>query len=136
MSPDLDAILCERYPGIFDSASVIDGKLAWHFECQDGWFQIIDALCALITSHRLKKGTQPVKAHRVREKFGTLRFDYAGGDSYVDGLVDMAATISGQICELCGQKGEIAESLGWLSTRCPEHTEVCASVLPTTHNSF
>jgi hypothetical protein len=124
MNPDLDARLCESYPDIFKSAQLQNGKLAWHFECEDGWFFIIDTLCTLITSHRLRSGDQQVRAYQVKEKFGTLQFGYDGGDSYIEGLVDMATSLSGTICETCGQKGGITERDGWLSTRCPEHVEL------------
>jgi hypothetical protein len=41
-------------------------------------------------------------AKQVKEKFGTLRFYYAGGDEYIRCLVDCAEELSMDVCETCG----------------------------------
>jgi hypothetical protein len=57
----------------------------------------------------------------VKEKFGTLRFYYTGGDDIIDGMVQMAESMSGVTCEECGASGK-TKGGGWLSTRCEAHT--------------
>ena len=47
-----------------------------------------------------------VVVSQIKEKFGTLRFYYTGGDEYVDGLEHMAESMSAKICENCGCPGE------------------------------
>lgn len=54
---------------------------------------------------------------QIKEKFGTLRFYYAGGDDYIRGLVDFAERMSEHICENCGDKGTLDTS-GWHTVRC------------------
>lgn len=54
---------------------------------------------------------------QVKEKFGSLRFYYHGGDEYVAGLVDMAEAMSSCTCEKCGNPGNI-EGSGWIKTLC------------------
>ena len=63
---------------------------------------------------------EQVVAIQVKEKFGGLRFYFNGGDSYIDGVVDMAENMSYVTCEVCGNAGK-AENNGWVRTRCNEH---------------
>ena len=61
-----------------------------------------------------------VTLDQVKEKFGTLRFYYSGGDEYIHGLVSMAESMSGVTCEDCGKPGT-QTSGGWIKTACVEH---------------
>ena len=61
-----------------------------------------------------------VTLDQVKEKFGTLRFYYSGGDDYISGLVSMAESMSGVTCETCGKPGT-QTSGGWIKTVCKEH---------------
>ena len=58
-----------------------------------------------------------VTLDQVKEKFGTLRFYYSGGDDYISGLVSMAESMSGVTCESCGNPGN-QTSGGWIKTIC------------------
>jgi hypothetical protein len=58
-----------------------------------------------------------VTLDQVKEKFGTLRFYYSGGDDYISGMVTMAESMSGVICEDCGNPGE-RKGGGWVRTIC------------------
>jgi hypothetical protein len=61
-----------------------------------------------------------VTLDQVKEKFGTLRFYYSGGDEYISGMVTMAEAMSGITCETCGKPGT-QTSGGWVKTACVEH---------------
>jgi hypothetical protein len=61
-----------------------------------------------------------VVVDQVKEKFGTLRFYYQGGDDYISGLVSMAESMSGVTCEVCGKPGKSTRG-GWIQTLCVEH---------------
>jgi len=61
-----------------------------------------------------------VTLDQVKEKFGTLRFYYSGGDDYISGLVSMAESMSGVTCETCGKPGTSTGG-GWIKTVCEEH---------------
>jgi hypothetical protein len=61
-----------------------------------------------------------VTLDQVKEKFGTLRFYYTGGDDYIRGLVSMAESMSGVTCEECGKPGTSTGG-GWIKTVCKEH---------------
>lgn len=62
-----------------------------------------------------------VVAVQVKEKFGTLRFYYDGGDEYIHGLASMAEWVSSVTCEECGERGKLRGS-GWVYTACDKHT--------------
>jgi hypothetical protein len=62
-----------------------------------------------------------ITVDQVKEKFGSLRFYYTGGDDVVDGMVRMAESMSAVMCEQCGAPGKL-QGKGWLKTRCEQHT--------------
>jgi hypothetical protein len=127
MKQELDQLLCERYPKIFVERhlSEMETCMCWGFAHGEGWFNIIDQLCANIQSHidwKEKQGhaVPQVVAEQVKEKFGTLRFYYRGGDDYVSGLVSMAESMTSVTCEECGAPGTTGGK-GWISTLCETH---------------
>ena len=78
-----------------------------------------------IISEPLREVEQPVcqvTLDQVKEKFGTLRFYYSGGDDYISGLVSMAESMSAVTCEECGNPGKQVGG-GWITTLCKEHAE-------------
>ena len=128
MKPELDRLLCERYPKMMvnRNKSMMETTMYWGFECGDGWFNIIDQLMGNIQHHidwRNRKGevVAQVTVDQVKEKFGTLRFYYTGGDDYVRGLVSMAESMSGVTCESCGNPGKSTGG-GWIKTVCEAHS--------------
>ena len=52
MRRELDTQLCEKYPLIFKdrNADMRTTAMCWGLECGDGWYNIIDILCGLLTS--------------------------------------------------------------------------------------
>lgn len=127
MSPDLDKKLVEKYPVIFQNrySDMQSTAMCWGFECGDGWYTLIDNLCAQITHHlkyNAKPETEPFVCDQVKEKFGTLRFYGHGGDERVWAFVWFAENFSGRICETCGRPGKLITN-GWYYTACEEHTE-------------
>ena len=147
MKPELDAQLCERYPKMMvnRNRSMMETTMYWGFECGDGWFDILDQLMGNIQHHidwkerqrevairfnskaasgemrEVPKEISQVTVDQVKEKFGTLRFYYTGGDDYIDGLVSMAESMSGVTCETCGNPGKSTGG-GWIKTVCEAHS--------------
>ena len=129
MRKELDEALCKKYPEIFRDrhGDMRTTAMCWGFECGDGWYHIIDSACSQIENRAYNNRLNgvkfsPVTATQVKEKYGTLRFYYNGGDDYIDGVVSMAETISAKTCETCGAPGELREG-GWLRTLCDEHAK-------------
>jgi hypothetical protein len=67
-----------------------------------------------------------VVAMQVKEKFGTIRFYYSGGDDYISGLESFMDYMSGQTCESCGKPGKLRGG-GWILCECDD----CARGKPT-----
>lgn len=143
MKKELDELLCQKYPKIFADRNkpMTETAMCWGFDCDDGWFNILDKLCDNIqhyidwrirqrevllksNQHTLKipDEVKQVVADQVKEKFGTLSFYYSGGDDYIRGLVSMAESMSGVTCEECGKPGK-RNGKGWIRTLCDEHTK-------------
>lgn len=176
MRKELDQQLCSKYPKIFrDRHAPMDQTcMYWGFEHGDGWYNIIDQMCANIQHHinwtrkqraealvynraltramqgdfstlnmlpewrqkwirdalldpepQLKpvpEACSQVVAVQVKEKFGTLRFYYSGGDDFVSGIEHMAESMTAVTCETCGAPGK-SRSGGWIQTLCDAHAE-------------
>lgn len=126
MRQQLDDLLCERYPVIFQNRyrDMQHTAMCWGFDCGDGWFDLLDSLCKMITHHltyNADKDTPPVIADQVKEKYGTLRFYAHGGDKTTDAYIEFAEYLSGLTCEVCGKPGKLNKDNTWLKTTCEEH---------------
>jgi hypothetical protein len=53
MKEELDAYLVKKYPKIFRNrnSSAMESSMCWGFQCGDGWFNILNMLCASIEGH-------------------------------------------------------------------------------------
>ena len=179
MKSELDKQLCERYPKIFADryADMTTTAMCWGFDCGDGWFNLLDQLCAQIQHYidwrqdqyaraegynqalalaqagfpaklteyftygmvpdantlknvefeiarnqprQLPDLVQQVLATQVKEKYGTLRFYYDGGDDHISGMVTLAEAMSSVTCERCGAPGETSDG-SWTETVCKTH---------------
>lgn len=146
MDAELENKLYEKYPQFFvnKDKGIQSSCMAWGCECGNGWYDILSSLCWMIKQHEDNKrwhkewkekqnqeikgsmgisiiGEEqeyfPVKFDQIKEKYGTLRVYFSGGDEYVEGLVSMAEAISGKTCETCGNKG-YSDKGGWIMTLC------------------
>ena len=146
MKQELDKLLCEKYPKMMVNRNkdMKETCMCWGFECGDGWFNILDQLMSNIQHHIDWKEKQrnwavtfnskdkpeefrevpelipQVTLDQVKEKLGTLRFYYTGGDEYIRGMVTMAESMSGTTCETCGNVGKF-RGKSWFYTSCDEH---------------
>ena len=179
MNNQKDRYLVLKYPKLFVNRykNTTESCLYWGFECDDGWFHLIDNLCDSIQSYTdsnskrwriknkfarvifdfinkqrwnskikfvrrfLQKNSKyiykledrfekeeyetiaQVTVDQVKEKFGSLRFYYSGGDDTIHGMVWLAEHMSYSICEICGSTKNIGRTTGWIKTLC----EDCAS---------
>lgn len=142
MKQELDKTLVEKYPRIFRdrNAPMTETAMCWGFEHGDGWYNILNELCYQIQQHidwnnsqrqillegnpynrKIPDEIRQVVVTQVKEKYGTLRFYYDGGDDRIDGMVRMAEAMSAVTCETCGNAGKM-RGHGWYYTACDEHT--------------
>jgi len=131
MKRELDEMLCQRHPKIFADrhGDMRTTAMCWGFECGDGWYNIIDGLCLHIQHYidtKKKDGIEvpQVVAVQVKEKFGTLRFYYNGGDDTVYWMVRLAEYYTERTCEGCGIPNKVTSRNGWLSNICPVCTDL------------
>lgn len=108
----------ERFPKMFS------GKYGG-FACGEGWWPILEKLCANIQSWIDWKNKQgevvpQVTVAQIKEKFGGLRFYYDGGDEHISGMVRMAEAWADASCEECGSPGKRRDG-GWIKTLCDHH---------------
>jgi len=125
MNKELENKIITNYPNLFVDYSddPYESCLTWGLVVDDGWYQLVDNLCNTI-EHYLNNNPKVDKVViiQVKEKFGTLRFYYSGGDEFIRGMVCMTELMSSKICEKCGtnQNVELISDKGWLTTSCTE----------------
>ncbi|MCX9157829.1 hypothetical protein OPU71_17025 [Niveibacterium sp. 24ML] len=101
MTPELESRLYAAYPSLFHRETWIDTESAMQRGCccGDGWFAILDALCECIAWSVEHENMPPVEVRQIKEKFGSLRFRYSGGDDRTRALVVLAQALSVRVDE-------------------------------------
>jgi hypothetical protein len=142
MNTELELKLTKEHPSIFrgHGGDPRETGMAFGIECGNGWYRLISRLCKHIDGlvewvNRIEPTAKfEVIAFQVKEKYGTLRFyvDFRfdpelpteimkrvnGIMDRISGAIDFAESMSGTICEECGQNGEINRSEAWMRCRC------------------
>ena len=128
MKTEHDRLLCERYPELFADRflPVEENAMGRGIECEDGWFDLIDSLCYTIQWWIANCEMPPVRIVQVKEKSGTLRFYFRGGNDITRGMKAMAETMSASLCETCGSPGRLRNELKYKQTLCDFHRQ-CGS---------
>jgi hypothetical protein len=86
-----------------------------YFECEDGWYNIIDKLCDDIK--KVISSPKDIYVSQVKQKWGSLRFycSVMKEEEKVWDLISAAEEESSKTCEICGGKGESRELAGvWI----------------------
>jgi len=101
VSPELEERLYTTYPSLFHRETWIDSESAMQSGCRcgDGWFPILDALCERIVWCVEHDDMPSVEVRQIKEKFGTLRFRFSGGDERTHAMASLALAISARIPE-------------------------------------
>lgn len=154
MSPELDQHIREKYPliftgpcemgigdGWFDIIDLLCGNIQnridntvkqrqyaieWNNQVNDPDNDWSDKASFIKREEReVPELVEQVVATQIKEKFGTLRFYYHGGDNYIRGLEAMAASMTLRICEDCGHPGvsRSTEKKRWIRVLCDTHAE-------------
>lgn len=84
MTKELDEQLCQKYPEIFRDrhAPMNQTAMCWGFACGDGWFALIDTLCASLM-HSVKRARDGYESRlhtRQRIETGSVTADQKGFD--------------------------------------------------------
>jgi hypothetical protein len=121
MDKELQQKLIEKYPTVMKDhgGDMRQTCMAWGIETGNGWYDLIDELCAKLEPHG-------VVAAQVKEKFGGLRFYINAVDESiyeeVHSYIDEAESKSYKTCEACGKPGK-RRGGGWIRVLCDECDE-------------
>lgn len=95
---------------------------AIHFECDDGWENLLHTTFFLINEY-LERNKIDFKFTQIKEKFGGLRCYTQGGDDFIDGVISFAEDMSYKTCEITGDKGSLCKKGYWYKTLSPDQAE-------------
>lgn len=88
------------------------------FDVDSGWYPLIKDLIEDL----IKLGWDK-QLCQVKEKFGGLRFYINSGSDEIFKRITLAENKSYEICETCGEKGDMRTDIGWYRTLCNKHYE-------------
>lgn len=92
-------------------------------ECNNGWYNLIQDTLQKIKNIDTR---QQCKIFQIKEKFAGIRIYLDVYPIEYDATVDIikaAELNSFETCELCGEKGHLANINGWRKTLCNKHEE-------------
>ena len=123
MDASLQEQLYARYPLIFQERSLpmTETSMCWGVAAGDGWYHLIDALCAQLQRETDQDGAPQVVATQVKEKLGSLRFHARERSDRQAAIIDFARELSQRICDVCGGPGLVVPLKGVLAARCSAH---------------
>ncbi|WP_426434092.1 hypothetical protein [Bradyrhizobium genosp. P] len=123
---DWRADLVAAYSDLFDpTAGDPPTARGWPY-VDEGWRDLLERACVRIrTAVQADGGSLHVT--QIMEKYGTLRFYWAGSlspeaNARVEEAIDLAEARSAVTCEICGEPGVLYGGR-WVTTRCANHAE-------------
>lgn len=125
MNKELEKQLYKKYPDQFTETKLdeMQSCMAFGICFGEGWLPLFEKLCAHIDNHiKWKKGSSgeviEFRWTQLKEKFGSGRFYYYGGDDYIEGMIALAESLTYITCEDCGNVAKERNDHGWYSTLC------------------
>ena len=127
MKPKLENKLYRDYPLLFVQRHLLphQSTMYWGIECHNGWYKLLNNLCANIQGYIDLNNIQQVEIVQIKEKFGMLRFYTNFSDNVIDNFIEEAEQESNNTCEICGSTVNIGNTIGWVTTCC----ENCSKTL-------
>lgn len=114
MREDLDNKLCEKYPQIFKNrhAHMQETAMCWGFQCGDGWYDIIDVLCELLTSNFRQAKERYESVKMFYETDG--RYPWVGGKEITPSMVEELRLAMENECQKVPVAVQVKEKFGGL----------------------
>ena len=95
-----------------------------YLECNEGWYPIIfelfNKIQDIIDTYPENESYKNFQFSQIKEKYGTLRLYYYGGDDKIESLIYEYEDKSDSICENCGKLGKMTEKYHWYKTLCDD----------------
>jgi hypothetical protein len=113
MTEDKSISLKGRFPRFFENG--------FCFDCDDGWFPLIESALLLLNQHAAGGRNQKFKIKQIKEKFGRLRIYTDTNDDYLYGVINTVEHLSLKYCEVCGSSGELRSGNKRVRTLCNFH---------------
>ena len=94
-------------------------EMPW--ECEKGWWPLIEKVAAAIDSFNADHSKTPVEVSQIKQKFGGLRIYHNNSPEDLRQLIDEAVAASWHTCEKCGSTIGVTTNLeGYRLTLCPD----------------
>ena len=99
MNSEMTEKLFEEYPDLFKRE-----LLTHNFDCQDGWFVLLDELAGRIRQYSDPcSESEKLEIIQIKQKMGALQIHARGGNEVIRKLIQEAEDQSKSICELDGE---------------------------------
>jgi formylmethanofuran dehydrogenase subunit E len=138
MKKEFDDYLVKRYPQLFRerNGNPSTTSMNWGFQCQDGWFNLINQLCLSIENHIksmehnnifIQKQLDLAAANKMDEMFEIMRTQYEKGELKIKKIPDV---IVNEVKEKMGQlsfsvKGADDEIHGMIRMATSMSSKIC-----------
>ncbi len=114
MRKELDEQLCAKYPLIFRNrnAPMTQTAMCWGFDCGDGWYNIIDVLCGLLSSQYNHEKERYENLVEWKSNPGT--YPWVGGKPITDEEIAQAKARMEEEAEKVPVAAQVKEKFGGL----------------------
>ena len=113
MREELEKKLISRFPLLYGSD--------FHFECHDGWYDLIWKLSEEIYPEMERLRDDEMYATQVKSKYGSLRFYMSYYTFTIEQAIQKYRELSTETCEVCGKGGRLKKNGYWWRTACEDH---------------
>ncbi len=110
--------LIETYPEFFK-----DTGASW-LECPDGWNDLIADLFEELNHYIRQSSCKPISVSQIKQKHGSLRIIYAGGDEESHAIIGKYCLKSLELCTVCGKPGDLVKGDEGERILCFDHKAV------------
>ena len=112
--------LLNKYSKLFrqHKLSIQESAMPWLFQCDDGWYWLINILCSQLQFDIEKNKEPQLEFTTIKEKFGMLRIYCNGSSDRQDSMIDLICFMSGYICEKCGSIENVKQTKGYIRSLC------------------
>ena len=109
-----------KYPNLF-GPSPFEGFDAnsTYVEVPKGWYPLLDAMFEEIEAVIAQDASTWIALDQIKEKYGTLRVYFTGGNDRIDDIVERYEERSESTCERCASEDATQQRQGWIRTLCP-----------------